>query len=76
MRIQEMMCMYFRMAFIDSMENGKKEVLEIWGIDRLSIWALEKEGNLYQIMKVTRVNQLRTAILSDSIRGIGQIQDC
>ena len=33
---------------------------------------IEKDGNLYQIMKVLRVNRLRTAILSDSIRDIGK----
>ena len=33
---------------------------------------IEKDGNLYQIMKVLRVNRLRTAILSDSIHDIGK----
>jgi len=35
---------------------------------------VEKDGNLYQIMKVLRVNRLRTAVLSDSIRDIGQFK--
>ena len=31
---------------------------------------IEKDGSLYQIMKVLRVNRLRTSILSDSIEDI------
>jgi len=35
---------------------------------------VEKDGNLYQVMKVLRVNRLRTAILSDSIDHIGKFK--
>jgi len=35
---------------------------------------IEKDGNLYQVMKVLRVNRLRTAILSDSINEIGKFK--
>ena len=35
---------------------------------------IEKDGNLYQVMKVLRVNRLRTAILSDSIDQIGKFK--
>ena len=35
---------------------------------------VEKDGNLYQIMKVLRVNRLRTSILSDSINDIGKFK--
>jgi len=35
---------------------------------------IEKDGNLYQVMKVLRVNRLRTAILSDSIGDIGKFK--
>lgn len=35
---------------------------------------LEKDDNLYQIMKVLRINRLRTAILSDSIGDIGKFK--
>jgi len=35
---------------------------------------VEKDGNLYQIMKVLRVGRLRTSILSDSIGDIGKFK--
>ena len=35
---------------------------------------IEKDGNLYQVMKVLRVNRLRTAILTDSINQIGKFK--
>ena len=35
---------------------------------------VEKNGNLYQIMKVLRVNRLRSSILSDSINEIGKFK--
>ena len=35
---------------------------------------MEKEGNLYQIMKVLRVNRLRTSILNNSIDQIGKFK--
>jgi hypothetical protein len=35
---------------------------------------IEKNGQLYQVMKVTRVNRLRTAILSNSIEEIGKFK--
>ena len=35
---------------------------------------VEKDGSLYQVMKVLRVNRLRTAILSNSIDSIGQFK--
>lgn len=35
---------------------------------------IEKDGSLYQVMNVLRVNRLRTAILSDSIDAIGQFK--
>ncbi|MCH7561668.1 MAG: DNA polymerase, partial [Thaumarchaeota archaeon] len=35
---------------------------------------IEKDGNLYQVMKVLRVNRLRTAILSNSIKDIGKFK--
>ncbi len=35
---------------------------------------IEKNGNLYQVMKVLRVNRLRTSILSNSISEIGQFK--
>jgi len=35
---------------------------------------IEKDGNLYQVMKVLRVNRLRTAILTDSIDQIGKFK--
>lgn len=33
---------------------------------------IEKNGNLYQVMKVTHVNRLRTSILTNSIQNIGR----
>jgi len=33
---------------------------------------MEKNGKLYQVFKVLRVNRLRTSILSDSISDIGK----
>ena len=47
------------------MLNGKK-------IEHLD--TIEKNGNLYQFMKVLRVGRLRTSILSDSIRDIGKFK--
>ena len=35
---------------------------------------IEKNGQLYQVMKVLRVNQLRTAIFSNSINQIGKFK--
>ena len=35
---------------------------------------IEKDGQLYQVMKVLRVNRLRTAILTDSIGEIGKFK--
>jgi len=35
---------------------------------------IEKDGQLYQVMKVLRVNRLRTSILSDSIDQIGKFK--
>ena len=35
---------------------------------------IEKNGQLYQVMKVLRVNRLRTAILSNSIDQIGKFK--
>ena len=35
---------------------------------------IEKDGQLFQVMKVLRVNRLRTAILSDSINDIGKFK--
>ena len=35
---------------------------------------IERNGNLYQVMKVLRVNRLRTAILSNSIDQIGKFK--
>lgn len=35
---------------------------------------IEKDGNLYQIMNVLRVNRLRTSILSNSINEIGKFR--
>jgi len=35
---------------------------------------IEKDGNLYQIMNILRVNRLRTAILSNSIDEIGKFK--
>jgi len=35
---------------------------------------IEKDGSLYQVMKVLRVSRLRTAILSDSINEIGKFK--
>lgn len=35
---------------------------------------LEKNGQLYQVMKVNRVNRLRTAILTNSVDQIGKFQ--
>ena len=35
---------------------------------------IEKDGQLYQVMKVLRVNRLRTAILSNSIGDIGKFK--
>jgi len=35
---------------------------------------IEKDGQLYQVMKVLRVNRLRTAILTDSINQIGKFK--
>ena len=52
--------------------------METEGIGKLNgkeiehLETFEKNGNLYQIMKVLRVNRLRTAILSDSIDSIGK----
>ena len=35
---------------------------------------IEKYGQLYQVMKVLRVNRLRTAILTDSVDQIGKFK--
>ncbi|MDH5430327.1 MAG: hypothetical protein OEW78_00385 [Nitrosopumilus sp.] len=47
---------------------------KINGKDIEHLDTIEKDSNLYQIMKVTRVNRLRTAILSDSIDAIGKFK--
>jgi len=63
------------------LQNGIYRFNEKWkkrGIGNLGnrqiehLDTIEKDGNLYQIMKITRVNRLRTAILSDSIQDIGK----
>jgi hypothetical protein len=48
---------------------GKLGTREIEHLD-----TIEKDGNLYQIMKVLRVNRLRTSILSDSIEDLGNFK--
>jgi len=53
----------------DSIITTKK--LDVNSID---LDTVEKDGNLYQVMKVLRVNRLRTAILSDSIDQIGKFK--
>lgn len=57
--------------------NGKWKKRGIGNLGNRQIEHLdtvEKDGNLYQIMKVLRVNRLRTSILSDSINQIGKFK--
>ena len=57
--------------------NGKWKKRGIGNIGNRQIEHLdtvEKDGNLYQIMKVLKVNRLRTAILSDCIQDIGKFK--
>jgi len=65
------------------LQNGIYRFNKIWkkrGIGNLGnrqiehLDTVEKDGNLYQVMKVLRVNRLRTAILSNSIDSIGQFK--
>jgi len=55
--------------------NGKWKKRGIGNLGNRQIEHLdtvEKDGNLYQVMKVLRVNRLRTSILSNSISEIGK----
>ena len=57
--------------------NGKWKKRGIGNLGNLSIEHLdtiEKNGQLYQVMKVLRVNRLRTAILSNTIEEIGKFK--
>ena len=57
--------------------NGKWKKRGIGNLGNKQIEHLdtvEKDGNLYQVMKVLRVNRLRTAILTDSINQIGKFK--
>lgn len=57
--------------------NGKWKKRGIGNLGNLSIEHLdtiEKNGQLYQVMKVNKVNRLRTAILSNSINEIGKFK--
>jgi len=57
--------------------NGKWKKRGIGNLGNRQIEHLdtvENDGNLYQIMKVLRVNRLRTSILSDSINEIGKFK--
>ncbi|MEX2193154.1 MAG: DNA polymerase [Nitrosarchaeum sp.] len=57
--------------------NGKWKKRGIGNLGNMQIEHLEtieKDGSLYQVMKVLRVNRLRTAILSDSIDQIGKFK--
>ena len=65
------------------LQNGIYRFNGIWkkrGIGNLGnsqiehLETIERNGNLYQVMKVLRVNRLRTAILSNSIDQIGKFK--
>lgn len=65
------------------LQNGIYRFDKIWkkrGIGNLGnlqiehLDTIEKNGQLYQVMKVLRVNRLRTAILSNSINEIGKFK--
>jgi len=65
------------------LQNGISRLNKIWkkrGIGNLGnrqiehLDTIEKDGSLYQVMKVLRVNRLRTAILSNSIGEIGKFK--
>lgn len=65
------------------LQNGIYRFNKIWkkrGIGNLGnlsiehLDTIEKNGQLYQVMKVLRVNRLRTAILSNSINEIGKFK--
>lgn len=65
------------------LQNGIYRFDKIWkkrGIGNLGnmriehLDTIEKNGQLYQVMKVLRVNRLRTAILSNSIKEIGKFK--
>ncbi|MCV0372452.1 MAG: DNA polymerase [Nitrosarchaeum sp.] len=65
------------------LQNGIFRLDKIWkkrGIGNLGnrqiehLDTIEKNGQLYQVMKVLRVNRLRTAILSNSINEIGKFK--
>ena len=65
------------------LQNGIYRFDRMWkkrGIGKLGsrtiehLDTVEKDGNLYQVMKVLRVNRLRTAILTDSINQIGKFK--
>lgn len=65
------------------LQNGIYRFNKIWkkrGIGNLGnsqiehLDTIEKNGQLYQVMKVLRVNRLRTAILSNSIDQIGKFK--
>ncbi|MDH3854246.1 MAG: hypothetical protein OES23_07310, partial [Nitrosopumilus sp.] len=67
-------------SFSDSFGVSEASFSDSFGVSEASdrqiehLDTIEKNCNLYQIIKVLRVNQLRTAILSDSIRHC-KIQD-
>ena len=65
------------------LQNGIYRFNKMWkkrGIGNLGnkqiehLDTIEKDGNLYQIMKVLRVGRLRTEIISDSIQNIGKFK--
>ena len=74
MIIHGMMSMFYKMEYIDSMASGRKGELETWEIHKEHLDTIEKNGQLYQVMKVLRVNRLRTAILNNSIEEIGKFK--
>lgn len=68
------MSMFYKMEYIDSMASGRKGELETWEIHKEHLDTIEKNGQLYQVMKVLRVNRLRTAIWSNSVGEIGKFK--
>lgn len=65
------------------MQNGIYRFSKIWkkrGIGKLGsrtiehLDTVEKDGKLYQVMKVLRTNRLRSSILSGDISKVGKFQ--
>ncbi|MDF2426251.1 MAG: hypothetical protein OPY08_07505 [Nitrosopumilus sp.] len=65
------------------MQNGIYRFNNSWkkrGIGKLGsrtiehLDTVEKDGKLYQVMKVLRTNRLRSSILSGTVRNVGKFQ--